>query len=208
MLKLPRHLRPVREKVFGPGPAIRHDRNAKYRLLAFAQGWTAKNRQEGQHRGPITRAFMEILKTMLLGFHNDKDGRCFPSYEAIAARAQCNRDTVYEAIKVFEEADILTWVNRITRIKVQELNLFGHKVWRWQTIRTSNAYIFRDPLPCAPQREGYKSENPSGTLNQDISSTKTPPQIVILDRSNPLDAALIRLGTSLGALPSPICVSS
>src|SRR5271169_5906282 len=99
MFKLPAHLRPRREKVFGTGPAIRLDRNGKYRLLAFADGWNAKNRQPGQHRGPITRAFMEILKVMLFGFHNDKDGRCFPSYEAIAARAKCNRDTVYEAIR-------------------------------------------------------------------------------------------------------------
>jgi hypothetical protein len=205
MFKLPRHLRPRREKVFGTGPAIRMERNAKYRLLAFAEGWTAKNRQPRQHRGPITRAFMEILKAMLFGFHNDKDGRCFPSYEAIAARARCNRDTVYEALQVFEQADILTWVNRITRIKVQELDLFGQKVWRWQTIRTSNAYVFRDPLPCAPHQEVYKSENPSGTLKQDISSTTAPPHILILDRSNPLDAVLIRLGTSIGALPPSVC---
>jgi hypothetical protein len=129
MLKLPPALRPRREKVFGPGPAIRLDGNAKARLWAFAQGWTAKHRAARQHRGPITRAFMEILKTMLWGFHNNETGRCFPSYETIAARARCNRDTVYEAIKVFEHADILTWVNRITRIKVQELVL---KIERFQ----------------------------------------------------------------------------
>jgi hypothetical protein len=58
MLKLPRHLCPRREKVFGPGPAIRMDGNAKARVWAFAQGWTAKHRQARQHRGPITRAFM------------------------------------------------------------------------------------------------------------------------------------------------------
>jgi hypothetical protein len=202
MLKLPPALRPRREKVFGHGPAIRLDGNAKARLWAFAQGWTAKHRQQRQHRGPITRAFMEILKTMLWGFHNNETGRCFPSYETIAARARCNRDTVYEAIKVFEQADILTWVNRITRIKVQELDLFGHKVARWQTIRTSNAYIFRDPLPCAPHREVYKSENPTGPLKPDLSLKREHPNIVILDPSKPLDASLIRLGTTLGALPA------
>jgi Helix-turn-helix domain len=200
MPDLSRHLTPRREKVFGPGPAIRLDGNAKARVWSFAQGWTAKHCQPGQHRGPITRAFMEILKTLLWGFHNNDTGRCFPSYETIAARARCNRDTVYEAIRIFEQADILTWVNRITRIKVQELDLFGHKAWRWQTIRTSNAYIFRDPLPCAPHREIYKSENPSGPLNQELSLEKQRPQIIILDPSNRLDASLIRLGTTIGAL--------
>jgi hypothetical protein len=88
MLKLPSHLRPRREKVFGPSPAIRLDRNAKARVWAFAQGWTAKHRQERQHRGPITRAFMEILKTLLWGFLNDTDGRCFPSYESHCSAGQ------------------------------------------------------------------------------------------------------------------------
>jgi hypothetical protein len=203
MLKLPKHLRPIREKVFGPAPAIRLDGNAKARIWAFAQGWTAKHKTERQHRGPITRAFMEILKALLWGFHNNDTGQCFPSYETIALRARCNRDTVYEAIKIFEEADILSWVNRIARIKVKELDLFGHKVWRWQTIRTSNAYVFRDPLPCAPHREAYKSENPSGTQNQDISLLKLPPQIIVLDPTKPLDSALIRYGATLGALPMP-----
>ena len=36
------------------------------------------------------------------GFHNSRDGRCFPSYEAIADKAKCCRDTVYEAIKALE----------------------------------------------------------------------------------------------------------
>ena len=37
---------------------------------------------KGQHRGPITRAFMEVLEALLWGFHNSKTGRCFPSYES------------------------------------------------------------------------------------------------------------------------------
>ena len=40
-----------------------------------------------------------MLGALLWGFHNAHTGRCFPSYEAIAAKAECCRDTVYEAIK-------------------------------------------------------------------------------------------------------------
>jgi hypothetical protein len=68
-------------------------------------------------------------------------------YETIAERARCNRDSVYEAIKALEAADVLTWLNRITRIRVKEPDLLGQLVARWQIIRTSNAYVFRDPLP-------------------------------------------------------------
>ena len=183
-----------------PRPSPRRQRQA--RLIAFAEGWTAMHRTARQHRGPITRAFMEVLKAMLWGFHNSKTGHCFPSYETIAAKAKCNRDTVYEAIKIFEQAEILTWVNRITRIRVQDIDLLGRRIWRWQIIRTSNSYIFRDPLPCAPHRESYKSENPTGTPIQDVTPSKNLSTVVILDPTNPLDSALIRLGTTLGALPT------
>ena len=71
------HLPPVqamsrhrREKVFGPGRAVPLDRNAKARIMAYARAWSARHRQPGQHRGPITRAFLEVLEALLWGFHN------------------------------------------------------------------------------------------------------------------------------------------
>jgi hypothetical protein len=171
MPRTPNHLRACREKVFGEARGIPLDRNAKVRILIYARGYNARYRREGQHRGPITRAFMEVLETLLWGFHNSKDGRCFPSYESIARRAECSRDTVYEAIKALEFANILSWVNRIVRIRTREQDLFGQWALRWRIIRTSNAYVFRDPLPChdgrPTLRKSSKSENPSETMNQE-----------------------------------------
>ena len=165
---LPKPLRPRREKVFGPAGGIPLDRNAKVRIMVYAKAWNTRHRQPGQHRGPLTRAFLEVLQAMLWGFHNSKTGRCFPSYEAIAKKAGCCRDTVYEAIQALEAADVLTWVNRIVR------DLFGQWATRWRVVRTSNAYLFRDPLPCAEGRGSSKSENPPGTQNQDISMLNKP----------------------------------
>jgi hypothetical protein len=194
--------------VFGPARGFALDRNAKTRIMVYARAWSARHRQPGQHRGPLTRAFLEVLEALLWGFHNSHDGRCFPSYESIAAKAQCNRDTVYEAIKALEAADVLTWVNRIIRIRVRELDLFGQLAARWRTIRISNAYLFRDPLPCAAGRPDpgsfSKSENPSGTLNPDISLLKEARPTQPLDPNNPLERALIALGRSVGALGEPI----
>jgi hypothetical protein len=150
-----------REKVFGPGRVIPLDRNQKARILVYARAWTARHRQPGQHKGPITRAFLEVLQALLWGFHNSRDGRCFPSYEAIAAKAGCARSTVAEALKALEWAGVLTWQNRITRIRERCTDLFGHDGWRWRVIRTSNAYVFRDPAS--------KSENPTGTPDQGSS---------------------------------------
>ena len=177
---IPNHLRPRREKIFGPAPGIPLDRNAKVADHDLRAGLQRPAPAARPAPRPVLaaariRAFMEVLEALLWGFQNGKDGRCFPSYESIAARARCSRDTVYEAIKALEFANILTWVNRITRISVRSRDLFGQWATRWQIIRTSNAYLFRDPLPCHEGRPSLrfarKSENPSGTINPDFSLT-------------------------------------
>lgn len=202
MPTIPNHLRPRREKVFGPARGIPLDRNAKARLKVYVRGYNARHKQPGkQHHGPITRAFMDVFEALLWGFHNSKTGLCFPSYEQIAEKARCCRDTVYEAIKALEAADILTWVNRITRERVRERDLFGQMGTRWRIIRTSNAYSFRDPLPCHEGRldAGFssKSENPPGTLNQVISVSKEPASQPV-DNLAGMDKGLLKTLHSLG----------
>jgi hypothetical protein len=87
---------------------------------------------------------------------------------------------------------VLTRQNRITRILVRERDLFGQWASRWQVIRTSNAYVFRDPIPC-----GFpcKSENPMGTLDQETLSLELAPA---LDPNSPLERALAGFGAALG----------
>jgi hypothetical protein len=150
-----------REKVFGPGRAIPLDRNAKVRVMAYARAWTARNRQPGQHKGPVTRAFLDVLRVLLWEFHNSRSGVCFPSYDSIAIKAGCARSTVAAALKALEWAGVLTWQHRIVRIRERCRDLFSHDGWRWRVIRTSNAYTFVDP-------QASKSENRPGTPNQEL----------------------------------------
>jgi Helix-turn-helix domain len=183
-----------REKVFGPGRAVPLDRNAKVRIAAYARAWSARNRQPRQHRGPITRAFLDVLEALLWGFHNSRSGCCFPSYEAIAAKADCARSTVAEAIKALEWAGVLTWQNRITRILVRERDLFGKWASRWQVIRTSNAYVFSDPKPQFAGGFPCKSENPTETLDQEVLPLVSAPAH---DPDSPLERALRQLGAGI-----------
>jgi hypothetical protein len=120
-------MRSRREKVFGPGRAVPLDRNAKARVMAYARAWSARNKQPWPAKGPITRAFPEAREALLWGFHNSCTGCCFPSYEAIAVRAEYHRDTVREALTALEWAGVLTRQNRITRAVVRQRDLFG----RW-----------------------------------------------------------------------------
>jgi hypothetical protein len=183
-----------REKVFGPGRAVPLDRNAKARIATYARAWSARNRQPGQHKGPISRAFMEVLEALLWGFHNSRSGVCFPSYERIAERAECSRTTVYEALKALEWAGVLTWQHRLTRVREACTDLFGRHGWRWRVVRTSNAYVFRDPIAANSAAPASEFRNWPGTLNQDVSM---PSVALAIDPDSPLERALRQLGSAI-----------
>ena len=189
-------LRSRREKAFGPGRAVPLDRNAKCRVLAYARAWSRQHSQPGQHKGPITRAFLDVLQALLWQFHNSRSGVCFPSYEAIAEKAECARSTVAEALKVLEWAGVLTWQHRIARIRERCTDLFGRDGWRWRVIRTSNAYAFRDPQDAVSAGIPSKSENRPGTQSQDVLD---PVQASALDAAHPLERALARFAAALAA---------
>ncbi len=178
--------KPHREKLFGHAPSIPLDRNAKVRIIHFTIAWNAKAKQPGQHHGPITRTSMDVLEALLWKFHNAKTGLCFPSYESIAEKAKCCRASVIRAINALEQAGILTWVNRIVRIRETS----GSNV-RDRIIRTSNSYVFRDPLHCAHSVYNSKSQNEPGTSNQEISL----PMAALLA---PLPEGLVRVLERLG----------
>jgi hypothetical protein len=185
-----------RQKVFGPGRAVPLDRNAKVRIAAYARAWSARHRRPGQHKGPITRAFLDVLQALLWGFHNSRTGICFPSYEVIAARAGCARSTAAEALKALEWAGVLTWQHRVTRIRERCCDLFGHNSWRWRVIRTSNAYVFRDPKPQLTGVSASKSENPTGTQDQEyLDPVQAPAHLP----DSALERALTRFSATISA---------
>jgi hypothetical protein len=185
-----------REKVFGAGRTVPLDRNAKVRIAAYARAWSARNRQPRQHHGPITMAFERVLVTLLWSFHNSRDGRCFPGYERIAEQARCARSTVAEALKALEWAGVLTWQHRITRVRERCTDLFGRISWRWRVIRTSNAYVFRDPKCADCCQLSSKSENRSGTQDQDILDPVLAPA---RPADGPLEHALARFRAAVAA---------
>jgi hypothetical protein len=93
-----------------------------------------------------------------------------------------------------ELARVLTWQHRIARIRVCERDLFGQWANRWRVIRTSNAYVFRDPLERPAGVPASKSENQIGTRNQELNSASLP----ALDPNSALARALERLNSRLG----------
>jgi Helix-turn-helix domain len=119
--------------------------------------------EPGKHYGQITAKALAILTALLWDFHNATDGRCFPSYAKIAEKADCAVSTVAEGIKALEGAGLMTWDNRIKRVRERGTDLFGPNGWRWRVVRTSNAYKFNDPAS--------KSENRRRTEIPDLNSS-------------------------------------
>jgi hypothetical protein len=161
----------VREKVFGLGRPRALDRNAKVRIMHWAR-CLARRTEAGKAYGVITAKALAVLEALLWAFHNAKNGLCFPSYERIAEAAHCARSTVAEAIKALEDAGVLSWVNRVKRIRERCADLLGADGGRWRVIRTSNAYQFTEP---GAAYRSSKSENPTGTPNQDFPPLSLPP---------------------------------
>jgi hypothetical protein len=188
---LPKHLRPRREKVFGEGRAIPLDRNAKVRILTLARA-LMKRTQPGKHYGQITAKQFAILRTLLFDFHNAASGKCFPSYEAIQEKADCARSTVAEAIKALEGCGLLTWCNRLIRVREACQDLFGRWGTRWRVLRTSNGYRFIDPMMAS------KSELQTGTPNQFSNSKTVTAQNTTEIPDSLLALALARLGDAVG----------
>jgi DNA-binding MarR family transcriptional regulator len=192
---LPRHLRRRREKVFGDGRPRPLDRNAKARIMHRARALMHRT-EKGKAYGEITAKALAVLEALLWGFHNARSGLCFPSYETIADRAKCARSTVAEALKALEDAGLLSWVNRIVRIKERCADLFGHMGSRTRVIRTSNGYQFHDPKGEAFRGFPSKSDFPSGTSIQDSISSLAAPKNAEIDPSTELGAAILRFKTA------------
>ena len=196
---------PKREKVFGEGRSIPLDRNAKARIWAYALARTARLRRPGQHRGPLTRATLDVLRTLLWHFHNRGSGRCFPSYERIADSARVHRATVARAIAALEGEGVLTWENRLVRQRVAVEGLFGPQ-WVLVPRRTSNAYRFhdyrRDPFGrpvdlSSPPKSQRPTETPSQENQKLAHEQAERGAAASLDPTHPLEAALLRLGKAM-----------
>jgi len=191
--------KPKREKQFGEGRSVPLDRNAKIRIMTLARALMRRT-EAGRHYGDVSAKALAVLGALLWGFHNAASGRCFPSYERIAEKADCARSTVYEAIRALEAAGVLTWCNRLVRIREWGPDLFGRAKNRWRVIRTSNAYTFVDPQKGAEtSRFSSKSDLPTGTEGQELHLLAPQP----LDGANSLHQALLRWGEAVkGAAPS------
>ena len=132
----------MRRKIFGM-IAVPLDRNEKARLLHRARA-LMRATEKGKHWGSITAKTYAVFAALLMGFHNCRSGRAFPSYDAIQEAAGCCRATVAAALRALEESGLLTVLNRLVRVRWKDEAALA---WRIRVMRTSNCYAFPSDKP-------------------------------------------------------------
>ena len=185
--RLPRHLRPRRPKLFTDGRQAPVDPNDRARVMVLADA--------ARRDGRITRAAVDILRSLLFTFANLKDGRCFPSYQRLAEAAGCHPRTVGRTLPDLEAAGLLTWVHRIQRVRERVAGLGGIWAATWRVIRTSNAYDFPS---IAKQTRAFldKGQKCRGTTSPVTFSLSAP----VLTPQTELETALLAFGRACGAV--------
>lgn len=157
------HTTTRRPKLFGLAGSTPLSPTAKARI--FKAGLALAHRDAKEIRGDrITRADLDVLRKLLWRFHNGATGHCFPSYDKIAEAAHCSARTVARSIKRWEDAGILTWVNRcVRRVRQVWSQLLKRFVPERTVERTSNAYAF---LSGQKDQASYTCQHDGGTRDQ------------------------------------------
>jgi hypothetical protein len=155
----------MRQKIFGM-VAVPIDRNQKARLLYRAR-CLMRPVEKGKHYGLVTAKAYAVLAALLMGFHNGKSGRCFPSYARLQEAAGCCRATVAAALQALEESGLLTVLNRLVRVRWKDEAALA---WRVRVMRTSNCYAFPSEARPAQSSES-KLQGGTGTqvFNSELS---------------------------------------
>jgi hypothetical protein len=97
----------------------------------------------------------------------DQDVWCL-SQEALAAAGFGN--SLRRVLRALVEAGFIS-----KQAGAGERDLFGRIASRWRVIRTSNAYVFRDPQRRFEGVPASKSKNWSGTLTKFLPLSAAPP---------------------------------
>lgn len=155
----------TRTKVFGPGPCRPLDRNTKAKLAFLARSMSIR-KSTGKHWGPITAKHLAVFLSLLYVFHNTTTGRTFPSYARLAEASHCANSTVGAAIQALEAVGLITWSQRVQRVRVPEPSWLGGYALRTRILRTSNAYVINDITATHSDPQASNTEDRRGTTNQ------------------------------------------
>ena len=146
------------------------DRNARARLIYFAEALDRRTHQPGQHGGCLKRTGLAVLKALLFGFANVATGRCDPSFDTLARAAGVARSTVTVALGRLEAAGLLERVRRQVGL-----------------IRHSNAYVF----PRISPKSEFRPQTHHRKKTEPLSARAVPAAAAAAAGPEPLPMAVV-----------------
>jgi len=108
------------------------DRNQRVRILLRAEAIERQTKAKGRQAGALAQSGLRVLRCLLFQFANCATGRCDPGYRAICRATGFCRQTVSNALKRLEAAELIEITRRMVRA--------GRRA-----VQTTNAYAFREP---------------------------------------------------------------
>lgn len=151
-----RHRRNVIGFVLDPSQhSTKLDRNARARLIHQAETMERATKAWGRRNGIVSRIALDVLRALLLKFHNPESGLCCPSIETLAKATGLCRASIINALQRLEALGVLVVTRRLVRVRDGS----GVSMCR----QGSNLYSFRElprlttlpKLPKAKQRRGF-----------------------------------------------------
>jgi hypothetical protein len=125
------------------------DRNARAKVLYVADALFRRTKPEGGREGVLSLSALAILKALLLRFHNQRTGRCDPSYEALMAVTGFCRQTIARGLAMLESCGLLRITRRIERAPVTRISaITGEPETYIGTVQRPSVYAFAmEPHP-------------------------------------------------------------
>lgn len=119
------------------------DRNARARLLQLAEGLERRTKAAGRRNGALGQIGLQVLRALILRFHNSQSGLCCPSIFKLQLVTGLSRGAVCDALARLERSGIVRIVRRIIKAAVTRMCAITGQMQNFVgTVQSSNLYRF------------------------------------------------------------------
>lgn len=98
------------------------DRNERARIIFAAEALERRTKHAGRRNGLLGYVGLQVLRCLMFGFLNARNGLCCPSYTAIMKRTGLCKSSVAAGLARLERSGIIRIVRRLVRQRVERVS--------------------------------------------------------------------------------------
>jgi hypothetical protein len=175
------------------------------RLYHRARDFDRKTNKAGCHGGAVGHTALKVLEALIFDFLNYASGQLDPSYEQIARKANVCVRTVTNALRRLKELGILNWMRRCAETWQDGRFVLEQETNAYAVLPPSQWRGYKEPPEPQPPAPGTWGDHPplpsvlaqAAADRRDGGSIRTAISTLESDETDPLAAALARLGRTL-----------